>query len=611
MVQTDKEKTKKNMIGAMFLSSAIVMILTQIIGLIAIIIDGIITSRVLGTDAYSSIDLIRPFVSVILMLAGFLSVGNQVICSRLVGEGKKSEANGNFAIAMILACILSSILLSFCIFMPDTLLRVCGVTIEKHPDFYGPMIDYLNGYMLSIPAILFIQVMGPVIVLDNNKSLFRNSAYVLCITDIIGDLLNAFVFKGGTLGMGLATTISYYIQLIVLITHFFRKTSYFHLSFKNLSIKSVKEIIKTGFPALVTRLATALRNLFISRYNLTVALTAAGVAAKGIQGDVNSLMFCFSLGLGRAMMSLSSLYYGAKDRLSIKRLFKYAVRATIIISVLVGLALYITSPLITFIYTSDDEVHKLAVFGICCMAIGLVFDALATIYMDFLQGTGKRKLVNFLVFFERFFIPVSTAYILGSRFGTKGVLASLALSKPIMLIVILITVLIYRMIKLGNTSDLLLLPEDFGGSEDDNLYAHIETIEDVMRECSLVEEFCIKHGANKRVAKGMALALEELGVNVINHGKKTKHGDYGIDYRLTTDEEEFTLTIRDLCQYFDPIAWYEVHQTDEYDKNIGLKIITGIAKETRYFNAFNSNNIIFKLDRGAVNKSDVEQTADQ
>ena len=42
-----------------------------------------------------------------------------------------------------------------------------------------------------------------------------------------------------------------------------------------------------------------------------------------------------------------------------------------------------------------------------------------------------------------------------------------------------------------------------------------------------------------------------------------------------------------------------------------LNKVSEIAKETRYFNAFNSNNIIFKLDRGTVNKADVEQSAYQ
>jgi len=347
----------------------------------------------------------------------------------------------------------------------------------------------------------------------------------------------------------------------------------------------------------VTRLATTLRNLYISRLNLAVALTAAGVVAKGIQGDVNNLMFCFSLGLGRAMSSLTSLHFGANDRAGLKRLFRSAMKATLFISIAVGAVVFLAGPLIVRIYTSDPSVKELAVFGISCMAVGLVFDALATVYMDYLQGVGKKKLVNVLVFFERFFVPVGSAFVLGSRFGSKGVLASLALSKFLMILVILIVVCVYRKLDAKKPEGFLLLDKDFGGADEDNLYAHIETIDDVMRECTRVEAFCLQHGTEHRVAKHMALALEELAVNVVTHGKKSRYGDFGIDYRLMMEGETITLTIRDLCQYFNPVAWYEAHGSGDSEEGLGLRIITGLAKDIRYFNAFNSNNIVFTIER--------------
>ena len=71
------EKLSKNIIESMFLSSAAVMIATQIIGVVAIIIDGVITGWKLGMEAYLAISLIHPFVTIVLTLAGFISIGNQ------------------------------------------------------------------------------------------------------------------------------------------------------------------------------------------------------------------------------------------------------------------------------------------------------------------------------------------------------------------------------------------------------------------------------------------------------------------------------------------------------------------------------------------------------
>jgi len=98
---------------------------------------------------------------------------------------------------------------------------------------------YLHGYMIGIPALMLIQVLGPMIVMDGGKKLFSLSAAALCVVDVIGDLLNAFVFHGGSFGMGLATSVAFMIQLAMLLGRFFRAGSY---STKNMSKTNQGEV---------------------------------------------------------------------------------------------------------------------------------------------------------------------------------------------------------------------------------------------------------------------------------------------------------------------------------------------------------------------------------
>ncbi len=62
---------KLDSIAAIFLSTAVVMIVTEITGVVAVLSDGIITSHFLGVNAYSGISLMRPFTGVVMMIAGF------------------------------------------------------------------------------------------------------------------------------------------------------------------------------------------------------------------------------------------------------------------------------------------------------------------------------------------------------------------------------------------------------------------------------------------------------------------------------------------------------------------------------------------------------------
>ena len=68
-------------IAAMYSSTAIAMIFTSLTGVISVLIDGIIASRFLGSDVYSGIALLRPFTSVVMLLASFLSTGCSFVCS--------------------------------------------------------------------------------------------------------------------------------------------------------------------------------------------------------------------------------------------------------------------------------------------------------------------------------------------------------------------------------------------------------------------------------------------------------------------------------------------------------------------------------------------------
>ena len=69
-----------------------------------------------------------------------------------------------------------------------------------------------------------------------------------------------------------------------------------------------------------------------------------------------------------------------------------------------------------------------------------------------------------------------------------------------------------------------------------------------------------------------------------------------MDYRLFVSGNRICLSLRDFCEKFDPTACYAAHSGDNPEENIGIRMVGKMAKEFRYFNAFNSNNILVYLD---------------
>ncbi|MBQ7220654.1 MAG: ATP-binding protein [Synergistaceae bacterium] len=585
-------KSQADLIPSMFVSTAIAMIFTQLAGYGATLIDGIITSRALGSLAYSAISLLGPFTGVVLLISNAFSVGAQVVSSQAVGRGEKDKANSAFTVSVIGIAVMAVLLIIACMLWPSELFRFCGITESSHPEIYSHMGDYLKGYMPGIPFMMLIQIMGPVIVVDLGKALFTSSALLFFGADIIGDLLNAYVFHGGNYGMGLATSISYMLQFLMLVTHFMRKNSYFKISLKGFEASHIYEMAKAASPTFVLKLATALRDLVVNRINIYVAFSAAAIAARGIQTDTNTVLFCFAMGMGKTLLTMSAIFYGAADRRGMTRLLSCAAKMAVIVSGTISVIAFIGAEWIARCFTNEPEVIEFAAFSMKCMAVALVPDNLSVLFQHYLQGINERKLVNIINFASRFFIPVITAGVLGYYFGSKGIMASLAVSEIILLVFIAALIFVHT----GSLRNFTLLPETFGGADSDNIYASITSIEDVGRESLIAEKFCLEHGLSERRAKLMSMFVEEMAGNILTHGKPKLWHKLKADYRLSLNDGKICMTLRDCCGRFDPSAFYEAHKDDSPAGLPGLKIVVKLADDVRYFSAFNSNNIMVCID---------------
>lgn len=570
------------------------MIFTQLAGYGAVLIDGIITSRVLGSHAYSGVSLLGPFNGIVLLLSSAVSVSAQVVSSQSIGRGERDQANAAFTVSLIVGAVFAFLLVLLCVLAPDQVLKVCGVTKDSHPTIYPQMLAYLQGYMPGIPFIMLIQIIGPIIVMDSGKALFSLSSFVLFAGDIAGDLLNAFVFHAGNYGMGIATSASYVIQALLLLTHFMRKNSYFRTSLKGFESSQIPEMIKAASPTFTLKLATALRDLAVNRINIYVALSTAAIAARGMQTDINTVLFCFPMGMAKTLLTMTGIFYGAEDRRGLDRLVSIALKMSLLVVGTIGVITFFGAEWVSGFFTDEPDVVEFAAFSLRCMALALIPDNLSVLFQHYLQGINERKIVNVINFASRFFIPVITAFVMGMLFGSKGIMASLAVSEFILLAFIAL-IIFWRT---GTLRNFMLLPDKFGGDKSDNIYSSITSVDDVISESLKAEQFCLEHGTDNRTAKFMALFVEESARNIITYGKPKMWHRLSVDYRLSISGEKICMTLRDCCGHFDPSAFYEAHKDDSPEKGTGLKIVMRLADDVRYFSAFNSNNIMVYINSG-------------
>ena len=104
----------------------------------------------------------------------------------------------------------------------------------------------------------------------------------------------------------------------------------------------------------------------------------------------------------------------------------------------------------------------------------------------------------------------------------------------------------------------------------------------------------------------MALFVEEMSQNVIDYAQKANKKEVYADFRLFIKGGDICFSMMDLSDHFDPTLFYELNRKDYPGKHIGIGLVMEMAKEVRYFSAFNSNNLIVLLE---MNKEAAEDSA--
>ena len=89
---------------------ALPTVIAQIFMGIYSMVDGIFVSNIIGTDALSAVNIVMPYVMIVLAFGVMIGTGGNAIISSKLGEGKHKEAKENFTLLCIVCLIGCSII---------------------------------------------------------------------------------------------------------------------------------------------------------------------------------------------------------------------------------------------------------------------------------------------------------------------------------------------------------------------------------------------------------------------------------------------------------------------------------------------------------------------
>ena len=544
-------------------------------------IDGLLTAAFLGADAMTAYGIAVTYFTMNAVFSYVLVSGSQLLCSAKIGQNRTEEAKSVFSLSIWLAFSVSALITVLGIVYAEpfaTFLGARGNGARLAQEAAG----YLRFLFMGNVFHNFVSVSSGALQMDGGSGLVRISGITCCAVDVVGDLLNIFVFHGGLAGMGLATAISNICAAAVLLPYFFRNGRLFSLRPNLIRLQYLPELFRLGYSQAVHGIAAFFGNIAINR----LIISGAGLHAMfGMTVYKNLFLFINPVccAIGDATMLLLGIHIGECDRSEVDRVLGNSLRMILGLIPVVLLMILLHRPLAGF-YAADEVAENLRCAQLAVIALGIQipFSALFLTAVKGLQAL-RNSLWSSCMNLAKGCVFPCALLLLFARTGAAGVFASVAAAEA--LAAVLTAVLFQRERK---SSSLLNIPEE-------NVIRSVITSEEEAVGFSVsAAEFCKSGGANTRACYSISLCAEELAICLLNYGRANGVKNPTVHMKLFRLDNKIVMRIRDNCPLNNLRLRAEEWSFDDRnpERFIGTRIALKLSDDFQYLPLMDESNTV-------------------
>lgn len=414
-------KNKNNMITITTL--AIPVIIENILQTLLGTVDTYFAGQI-NDNAIAAIGVTNLIMNVFIVFFTAISIGTSAVVARSFGSGDMNKVKEATTQSVFLGIIISVVIGMINILFYEPILKVCGATHE--------ILDFTIPYYLVVAVPMVFLCLS--LILSSCLRSVKNTKTPMIATvfaNVLNIILNIIFIKMnmGIIGLALATTISRFMNVVILLIK---------LKISNIDIKLNKEvlkdgndtlrsIIKIGAPAGMEKLIMRLGQLVYNSMIISIGVSA--YVAHNIAGNIESYTYIPALGFGVATATLVGITLGEGDSEKSKEIVYLADVITTICMVIIGILLFIFAPQIVKLFTNTIEVQIMVVNVLRLIALFQCFIAITQIFTSALQGAGDTKFPMYATLIGIWGVRVCIGYFLGvvMNMGLFGVWIAYAL----------------------------------------------------------------------------------------------------------------------------------------------------------------------------------------
>ena len=371
----------------------------------------------ISTQATAAVGLVFSVMAIIQAFGFFCGQGSGNYLSRLLGGGKKTEANEVAITGFLMALLIGLLIAGLGNLEAERIADWIGATDSSRAD----TVAYLRIILMGAPFMTCQFVI-------NNQLRFQGSAMVAMIGLMCGAVINIildpvliFGFGLGIRGAALATVAGQGISFAALLIGSSRGEN-IHLSLSNARWNPgyILQIANGGLPSLVRQGLAAVSTLLLNNAARTWGGDPA-IAGMSVTSRALMLLVSALIGFGQGYQPVCSYNYGAGLYGRVKEGFRFCVKyGTILMTAAGAICLLWAAPIVRF-FRNDPEVVAVGSTALRWQAAVLPLLAFSILTNMMLQATGKgiKSSITSSARNGIFFIPL--ILILPRFFGLLGV----------------------------------------------------------------------------------------------------------------------------------------------------------------------------------------------
>lgn len=398
---------------------AIPTVISMMISMIYNLADAYFVGK-LNTSASASIGILLSIQAVFQAIGFMFGHGSGTNISLHLSAGDHDAAKRIASTGFFSAAVVSIIPAVLGLIFITPLMRFCGST-----DTILPYAISYGQYILSAGPALALSCVLNNILRYEGKAFYAMIGLVSGgVLNIIGDPILMFGFDMGIDGAGLATAVSQYISMLILLFMFLSGKSISKLSFRSFlqNIPNISElfaILKNGSPSLVRQILSSVATMVLNI--CAMPFGDAAIAAMAIVGRITMFIGSVMIGIGQGFQPVCSYNYGAKKFARLRESFSFSVKASeLVLGCLALLCLFFPAPLVR-VFRDDPEVVAIGATALRFQCVGILVQPVSVIANMFFQCIGQSRLGSFTASLRSglYFIP--TILLLSSLAGITGV----------------------------------------------------------------------------------------------------------------------------------------------------------------------------------------------